>query len=103
MSLSTLSTIAVQRDQAKPRRSKTKPTSASEARETEERGYLNMLVAAIPSEPLALYTFLVGAIVATINPGESKRLGLRWGGVLRDAALHRAVARGRVLPRPGSR
>ena len=79
MSLSTLSTIAVQRDQAKPRRSKTKPKSAAEAQETEERGYLNVLAAAIPSEPLALYTFLVGAIVATIDPGESERLGLRWG------------------------
>jgi hypothetical protein len=78
MSLSTLRTIAVQRDQSAPQRAKTKPMSATEARETEERSYINVLVGAIPSEPLALYTFLVGSIVATIDEGESDRLGMRW-------------------------
>lgn len=78
MSLSTLSAIAVQRDEGKPRRSKRKPTTPTEAATTEERSYANVLVSAIPTEPLALYTFLVAGIVATIDAGESERLVLRW-------------------------
>jgi hypothetical protein len=79
MSLSTLSTIAAQRDKGVPIRSKPKPDSAEETRATEERGYMNVLVSAIPTEPLALYTFLTAGIVATIDAGETQRLGLRWG------------------------
>ena len=30
------------------------------------------------TEPLALYTFLIGVVVGTIDLGESQRLGLRW-------------------------
>jgi hypothetical protein len=79
VSLSTLSAIAAQRDAGAPRRSTPKPESAAEARATEERGYMNVLVSAIPTEPLALYTFLTAGIVATIDAGEDQRIGLRWG------------------------
>jgi hypothetical protein len=79
VSLSTLSTVAVQRDAGPPRRTKPKPKTAAEAQATEQQGYLNVLVSAIPTEPLALYTFLIGGIVATIDAGESQRLKLRWG------------------------
>ena len=33
---------------------------------------------AIPTEPLALYTFVVAGIVATIDVGENQRLAMRW-------------------------
>jgi hypothetical protein len=79
VSLSTLSSIAAQRDKGSPRRAKAKPKTPEEVRATQERGYLNVLVSAIPTEPLALYTFLTAGIVATIDAGESERLGLRWG------------------------
>lgn len=78
MSVSTLGTIAVQRDNGPPKRSKSKPKTAVESDETEDRGYFNLLVAAIPTEPLALYTFLTAGIVATIDPGEDERLLMRW-------------------------
>ncbi len=77
MSLSTLTKIATQRDSGAPRTAKKKPTPGAEV-DTEERGYLSSLVAAIPTEPLALYTFLVATIVATIGPRDDQRLSLRW-------------------------
>jgi hypothetical protein len=78
MSLSRLSTVAVQRDSGPPRRAKRKPTTAKEAQETEQQNYFNLLVSAIPTEPLGLYTFVIGIIVATIDTGEDQRLGIRW-------------------------
>lgn len=78
MSISTLTSVAAQRDTGPPRRSKPQPKDAEDAAKTEERGYLSLLVSAIPTEPLALYTFLIGGIVATIDTGDSKRLTLRW-------------------------
>jgi len=78
MSLSALSTVAVQRDKGKPRRTNPKPKTAADADQTEERPYLSLLVAAIPTEPLALYTFLTAGIVATIDEGDSERIPLRW-------------------------
>lgn len=44
----------------------------------EERSYLSSLVAAIPTEPLALYTFLVATIVSTIEADGDQRLFMRW-------------------------
>jgi hypothetical protein len=79
MSLSRLSAVAVQRETTPPQRAKKKPKTAAETQATETQGYVDLLVAAIPTEPLALYTFVVGGIVATIDSGESQRLGLRWG------------------------
>lgn len=78
MSLSRLSAVAVQRETAPPQRAKKKPKTAEETRATEAQGYVDLLVAAIPTEPLALYTFVVGGIVATIDSGEDERLVLRW-------------------------
>ncbi len=80
MSLSTLTKIAVQREHGVPKTTKKKPApSAVEGTEkTEKRGYLSTLAAAIPTEPLALYTFLVATIVATIEPGDDERLFMRW-------------------------
>jgi hypothetical protein len=78
MSLSRLSAVAAQRDTGPPKRAKRKPKSAQETEETEEQGYLDLLVTAIPTEPLALYTFLIGGIVATIDAGEDQRLTMRW-------------------------
>jgi hypothetical protein len=90
MSLSTLGTIAAQRDKGRPRRAKRKPRTREDAEATEESGYLNLLVAAIPTEPLALYTALVGGIVATIETGDDELLFLRWliyaGGIVYIAA-----------------
>ncbi|HWM54778.1 MAG TPA: hypothetical protein VNO20_05275 [Solirubrobacterales bacterium] len=71
--------VAAQRDAGALQRAKKKPANQAETKETEKQGYLNLLVSAIPTEPLALYTFLVGGIVATIDSGETERLGLRWG------------------------
>ncbi|HEX6667027.1 MAG TPA: hypothetical protein VF081_10590 [Solirubrobacterales bacterium] len=42
------------------------------------KGYMDLLVTAIPTEPLALYTFVIAGIVATIDPGTDQRLTMRW-------------------------
>jgi hypothetical protein len=78
MSISRLCAVAVQREVASPQRAKKKPKTAEEVRATEQQGYVDLLVAAIPTEPLALYTFVVGGIVATIDSGEDERLVMRW-------------------------
>ena len=77
MSLSTLTRIAVQRDTGAPKIAKKKSTPGSEV-VAQERGYLSSLAAAIPTEPLALYTFVVAMIVSTIESGGDKRLVMRW-------------------------
>jgi hypothetical protein len=78
MSIARMASVAAQRDSIKPVRAKKKPKDAQEARETEQQGYLDLLVSSIPTEPLGLYTFLIAGIVATIDAGESQRLTLRW-------------------------
>ncbi|HEV2790287.1 MAG TPA: hypothetical protein VGV69_03205 [Solirubrobacterales bacterium] len=78
MSITRLNTVAVQREKGGARRPKRKPTNAEEAQTTERQGYLDLLITSIPTEPLALYTFLVGTIVATIEAGEDQRLTMRW-------------------------
>jgi len=78
MSLSTLSAVAAQRDSGTPQRAKRTPANGTEAEKTESQGYFDLLVSAIPTEPLALYTFLIAGIVATINGNDSLRLDLRW-------------------------
>jgi hypothetical protein len=83
MSLSTLTKIAVQREHGVPKATKKKPEPRAEGEPkkeypTEKRSYLSTLAAAIPTEPLALYTFLVATIVATIGPGDDERLFMRW-------------------------
>jgi hypothetical protein len=78
MSINRLGTVAVQRNTESPHRAMKKPKSKEEVKATEKQGFVDLLVAAIPTEPLALYTFLIGGIVATIDSGEDERLALRW-------------------------
>lgn len=78
MSVRALNEIAAQREQGGARQIKAKPTSAEQAKTVERQGYLDLLVGAIPTEPLALYTFLIAGIVATIDPGSDQRLTMRW-------------------------
>jgi hypothetical protein len=54
------------------------PAAGGADANTEKQGYLDLLLAAIPTEPLALYTFLVAGIVATLDPGSDQRLTMRW-------------------------
>lgn len=78
MSVRALNEVAAQRDQGGARRIEGRPVSSEEVRKTEKQGYLDLLVAAIPTEPLALYTFLIAGIVATLDPGSDQRLTMRW-------------------------
>lgn len=78
MSVRALNEIAAQREQGGARKIKGRPASAKDAKQVERQGYLDLLVGAIPTEPLALYTFLVAGIVATIDPGTDQRLTMRW-------------------------
>lgn len=78
MSMTRLTAVAAQREQGGARRAKRKPSTKEEGEKTELQGYFDLLVTAIPTEPLALYTFLVAGIVATIDAKESLRLSMRW-------------------------
>jgi hypothetical protein len=78
MSLQSLTTIAAQRDTGGPKKANPTPATTEDATKTVSGGYLDVLVSAIPTEPLGLYTFLVGVVVGTISTGESKLLGMRW-------------------------
>jgi len=78
MSVKGLNEVAAQRDQGGALGLQSRPGSPQEAKETKEKGYMDLLVTAIPTEPLALYTFLIAGIVATIDPGSDQRLTMRW-------------------------
>jgi hypothetical protein len=78
MSMRSLTTIALQRDQGGPRRAQPKPKDKNESEKTVGSGLGDVLVDAIPTEPLALYTALIGTVVATIGIGDDDRLPLRW-------------------------
>lgn len=78
MSLRTLSGIASLRDAGGPRKADPAPKSEQEAERTVASGYADVLVSAIPTEVLGLYTFLVGVIAGTITQGEDEKLLLRW-------------------------
>lgn len=78
MSVRAMNEVAVQREKGGARRLRSQPKSAKDAKQTEQQGYLDLLVRAIPTEPLALYTFLIAGIVATIDPGTDQRLTMRW-------------------------
>jgi uncharacterized membrane-anchored protein len=62
MSVRSLTTLAVERD-----------TESSDG-----KTYADALIGAIPTEVLALYTFVVTAIVGTITVDDDKQLSLRW-------------------------
>ncbi len=76
MSLRTLQSIALERDVRSPTRSL--PGEEGEVVAAPMKR-ADLLVAAIPTEVLAPYTALIGLVVATIDPGESRRVVLRWG------------------------
>lgn len=98
MSVRGLNKVAIQREEGGARMTLAGPTApqgfalhptgrgegrppAKTAPSTDEtglQGYMDLLVTAIPTEPLALYTFLVAGIVATIDPGTDQRLLMRW-------------------------
>lgn len=72
MSVRALNKVAVERDE------KAKDKEKKEKLEGEGKGYLDYLVAAIPTEPLALYTFMIAGIVSTIDGDDDPRLTMRW-------------------------
>jgi hypothetical protein len=82
MSLARISAIAVDREVTTPKRRKRKAKKTEDLekdqQELEKQSYLGVLTDAIPTEPLALYTFLIAAIVATIDAEETERLLMRW-------------------------
>jgi type IV secretory pathway VirB2 component (pilin) len=76
MSINSLSSLAVQREAIVPRKAK-KKAGADEA-ETVPQTWTDVIVSAIPSEPLALYTTIIGIIIATITVAGDNRFWLRW-------------------------
>lgn len=79
MSVRGLIDVSAQRDQAGgPLRAARAPKTAIEAEKTESQGYLDLLITAIPTEPLALYTFVLAGIVSTIDGDDDQRLTMRW-------------------------
>ena len=80
MSLQALNTIAAERDQDVPKK-KTSKRTAPQAQDAESPlSKTDILIAAIPTEVLALYTGLVTAITVNIsnNAGADKHLLMRW-------------------------
>lgn len=74
-----MNSIATQRDLTKgAQQLERQPQSPEDAQKAETKGYVDLLVAAIPTEPLALYTFLIAGITMTIDPGSDERLTMRW-------------------------
>jgi hypothetical protein len=78
MSLRSLSGIASLRDLGGARKADPAPRTEQDAERTVASGYADVLVSAIPTEVLGLYTFLVGVITGTITQGDDERLLLRW-------------------------
>jgi hypothetical protein len=76
MSIRSLSSLAVQREAIVPQKAK-KKANADEA-ETVPQTWTDAIVSAIPSEPLALYTTVIGIIVATVTVGGDNRFWMRW-------------------------
>jgi hypothetical protein len=89
MSLRSLTSIAVQRDAETPKKVE-KTTQADAATQTVPQGWADVLIAAIPTEVLAVYTVVTGVIVGTIQAGENERLDMRW--VLYGATVAIVVA-----------
>lgn len=78
MSMSTLTKIATQRESGRPQTTKREEPRGGSKGQTDDRSYLSTLAAAIPTEPLALYTFVTATILSTIEPGSDQRLLMRW-------------------------
>jgi hypothetical protein len=80
MSLRSMSDVAVQREAGSPQKANAEVPTAEEGvqQATVPQSWGDMLVNAIPSEVLGVYTPLVGVIVGTIDSGEGERATLRW-------------------------
>jgi hypothetical protein len=78
MSLNALTNLAVERDAGEPKRRPSPKRRAETGAEEERHSYTDALISAIPTEVLALYTFVVTEVVGTIAVGEDKRLTMRW-------------------------
>jgi hypothetical protein len=78
MSIRSLTSIAVQRDQSRPHKAEADGAGAQAAPKSVPQGYADVLVGAIPTEVLAVYTTVVGVIVGTIHGKDNERLTLRW-------------------------
>jgi hypothetical protein len=79
MSVKGLIDVAIQRDlDIEPVRLEHQPRSRKRARAVEAQGYGDLLITAIPVEPLALYTFLVAGIFTTIRSDANQHLTMRW-------------------------
>lgn len=80
MSLRAMSAVAVQREAgtAQKTRAGELTTETQPDQETIPQSWGDMLVNAIPSEVLGVYTPLVGIIVGTIEAGDDERSTLRW-------------------------
>jgi hypothetical protein len=73
--------VAAQRDRKDgPQRLAQQPKGKDEgeAESVQPQGYTDLLIRAIPVEPLALYTFLVAGIVTTIKEDANQHLTMRW-------------------------
>ncbi len=83
MSVRSLNKIASERDEKAITKAAAKtgdPEAKAKEKElkAEAKGYTDFLVASIPTEPLALYTFLVAGIISTLDAGGDQRLTMRW-------------------------
>lgn len=78
MSLNALTNLAVERDAGEPKKRPSPKSRAETPAEDEKHSYADALVSAIPTEVLALYTFVVTEVVGTITAGDDKRLDMRW-------------------------
>lgn len=76
MSIRNLTSIAVQRDAEPPK--KLRKDRAGSQPEPVPQGWADVLIAAIPTEVLAVYTAVIGVVVGTIQAGDDDRIILRW-------------------------
>lgn len=77
MSIRAMTSIAVQREAIKPHKAQ-KKKDAQEP-ETVPQGWADVLISAIPSELLAIYTAIIGGIVAAVETPGNEYFWLRWG------------------------
>ena len=77
MSLQSLRTIAVERDHETPKRTKAGRTPSQAAGAESPLTRTDVLIAAIPTEVLALYTGIV-TVVVTNSDATERHLSMRW-------------------------
>lgn len=76
MSLNSMLEIERERDAGEAPKKRVRRTTGEVEDEPKKTG--DILINAVPTEVLAPYTAIVAGIVATIDAGESSRIGLRW-------------------------